>query len=134
MRPDDTHDRYLVVWGVLQAFIIQQDALYKLHQMFVDCNVKKKGFKSEYMVWHELRTLRDEVAGHPTGSSNVLMTIAIGQWDWGVRSRRGDLYPYILDRISKYEDELLDAAKQIGDGIQARVREVDGLHGDGRSG
>ncbi len=126
-RPDDSNERYLVIWGVLQAFVIQQDAVLGLHKLFVDPKTGKKGFVSDYVAWHELRTLRDTTAGHPTGNANILGTVSVSKWDWAVISRGTTVYPYILERISSYEKELLDATEKIATGISVRVAEVDSL-------
>lgn len=125
--PHSSEERYLVVWGVLQAFIIQQDAIRQLHQMFVT-PVGKKGFKSEFKAWHELRSLRDATAGHPVGQANSIMIIARDSNDWGVLvaypAGGTPIHSYIRDRLPLYESELLEAFKVVTDGLQRRVDEV----------
>ncbi len=125
--PKDLDDRYLLVWGVLQAFIIQQDAIRELHNMFV-APVKKKGFKSEFKSWGELRDLRDATAGHPVGHANSILIVELDKNDWGVmgwvQGEPTRIHPYILERLPLYESELLEAFKVITDGLQRRVDEV----------
>lgn len=125
--PQSSEERYLAVWGVLQAFIIQQDAIRQLHQMFV-APVGKKGFKSEFRAWHELRSLRDATAGHPVGHSNPIMIVARDSNDWGVLVGfpvgGTPIHSYIRDRLPLYESELLEAFRLVTDGLQRRVDEV----------
>lgn len=63
-KPVTTPERYLMVFGVLQAFIVQQDALRFMHKLLVDPETPKK-FKPKGTAWMQLRDLRDSVAGHP---------------------------------------------------------------------
>ncbi len=125
--PQNFRERYLATWGVLQAFIIQQDAIRELHSMFV-APVKKKGFKSEFKAWHELRSLRDATAGHPVGHANSIGVLGKYKDDWGVLVGfpvwPTPIHPYICDRIPKYEAELFEAFKVVTDGLQRRVDEV----------
>lgn len=118
--PKNLEERYLVVWGALQAFIIQQDAIFKLHNMFVEA-AKKKGFKLEDRAWQELRHLRDTVAGHPTRDANMVMIVAKDDNDWGVlvevEAEATPIHSYICDRLEQYETELLEAFKLIANGL-----------------
>ncbi len=126
--PENSEERYLVVWGVLQAFIIQQDAIRKLHRMFVE----SKGtddFNSKFTAWRELRKLRDATAGHPTGDNfvNSIMIVARDSKDWGVLGAfpvgATPIHSYIRERLPQYETELLEAFKPIADALQRRVEE-----------
>ena len=127
--PESLDERYLVVWGVLQAFIIQQDAVRELHHMFVE-PTKKKGFGSAFKNWHELRGLRDATGGHPTSPAHAssLMVVARASDDWGVlvrfQGKITPIHPYICNRLTQYEGELLEALKVVTDGLQRRVEAV----------
>lgn len=125
--PASWEERYLVVWGVLQAFVIQQDTIRELHGMFV-APAAKKGFNAHFEAWKALRKLRDEAAGHPVGHSNSVMGLAWDTNDWGVLmdvdGESTPVHPYICGRLGRYEDELLEAFGRITDGLQRRLDEA----------
>jgi hypothetical protein len=52
---------YLEFWGVMQAIIIQQDAISELHRVLVG----NQPIIQPNSVWHELRNFRNVCAGHP---------------------------------------------------------------------
>ncbi len=64
---DNSHTAYLEFWGLMQAIIIQQDAIRELYKVAVgeDLKLDKLG------AWHRLRTLRNVCAGHPASSGGL---------------------------------------------------------------
>ena len=52
---------YLEFWGLMQALIIQQDAIQELHKVISGKQLDTKGLES----WSEVRRLRNICAGHP---------------------------------------------------------------------
>jgi hypothetical protein len=58
---------YLEFWGVMQAAIIQQDAIAELNRVILGhpLNARAKGLSS----WLQLRELRNVCAGHPARKS-----------------------------------------------------------------
>jgi hypothetical protein len=57
----DPFKAYIEFWGVMQALIIQQDALKELHSVFFD----EEDWPMESEAWREIRKLRNQCAGHP---------------------------------------------------------------------
>ena len=67
--PDDLGLRYIFIYGLLQALYLQQDALESLFKAFHECYPKNDRFlykRNEDL--QEVRLLRNEVTGHPTGT------------------------------------------------------------------
>ena len=54
---------YLEFWGVLQAAVVQQDAIRELHRVIKEENLPKQCINS---AWTKLRNLRNLAVGHPT--------------------------------------------------------------------
>jgi hypothetical protein len=52
---------YLEFWGIMQALIIQQDALCELHEVVLGSRANTLAL----VAWNELRELRNLCAGHP---------------------------------------------------------------------
>jgi hypothetical protein len=57
----DPMTAYVEFWGIMQALIIQQDAICELHESV--CGAKPT--LTAPSPWHELRDLRNRCAGHP---------------------------------------------------------------------
>jgi len=57
----DDGERYLRLYGFLQATILQQDAIRKLHELFVGSFPKP----ADTSAWMRLRELRNLTVGHP---------------------------------------------------------------------
>ena len=53
---------YLEFWGVMQAFIIQQDAISELHRVIIGDRPRQPLRPA----WKRLRVLRNTCAGHPS--------------------------------------------------------------------
>ena len=60
----DDGEKYLRLYGFLQAVILQQDAIRKLYEIFVG------GF-TEPTAWKQLRELRNLTVGHPVEKGRV---------------------------------------------------------------
>lgn len=58
--------RYIEFWGLLQAIIIQQDALNEMHLALSDQKLPKA--ITEKDEWKNFRQLRNELAGHPVNN------------------------------------------------------------------
>jgi hypothetical protein len=56
---------YIELWGTLQALIIQQDAINELNEA-----VTGQQSRQPSGAWQEIRTLRNEIAGHPVAQGN----------------------------------------------------------------
>jgi hypothetical protein len=54
---------YLEFWGVMQAVIIQQDAISEMHQVIVGSPLDARA--SNLTAWLEIRELRNLCSGHP---------------------------------------------------------------------
>lgn len=57
---------YLEYWGLMQAVIIQQDAICELYRSLAQKEIKRMSG-----AWAELRTLRNMTAGHPSRTSRA---------------------------------------------------------------
>ena len=58
---DDGLFAYIEFWGVMQAVIIQQDAIVEVHRVL--CG--RKPTTGEMPHWLEIREMRNQLAGHP---------------------------------------------------------------------
>lgn len=54
---------YIEFWGVMQAIIIQQDAIAELYKVIVGRDLNARG--RNLAAWIEIRELRNVCAGHP---------------------------------------------------------------------
>lgn len=59
--------RYLYLYGLLQAFFLQQDAINHLYQALFGKVIK---WKREYPDLYVIRELRNDAVGHPTSRNN----------------------------------------------------------------
>lgn len=57
---------YLYLYGLLQSFFVQQDAVSNLHQSLVGSKIDWKTYPDIYSI----RELRNDAIGHPTGRGN----------------------------------------------------------------
>jgi hypothetical protein len=120
--PERIDERYLLVWGTLQAFTLQQDAVCSLEKLFVERKNRVRHAK-KYKAWNTLRFLRSS-AGHPTGkeSRSSIATIAMRKDEWGVKIKfRGefvDVHSLILQQLPAYEAEVLEALEPIAEGMK----------------
>ncbi|WP_313918387.1 hypothetical protein [Tahibacter sp.] len=60
---EDARAAYLEFWGVMQAIVIQQDAICELHEVVAGEELNAR--RSQLKAWLELRDLRNLCAGHP---------------------------------------------------------------------
>lgn len=58
---------YLELWGLLQAIVIQQDAILALWSAISGTVAKRPRWACS---WKDIRDLRNEVSGHPVNSRN----------------------------------------------------------------
>jgi len=61
----DSMSAYLEFWGVMQALIIQQDAICEIHKSLVGSTPSIPTISA----WFDLRNLRNRLAGHPASKS-----------------------------------------------------------------
>lgn len=62
--PADISGKYLYIYGLLQALYLQQDAANGLSLALFD---KPIDFRKNYPSVHEIREIRNDTTGHPTG-------------------------------------------------------------------
>jgi hypothetical protein len=77
---DDPFLAYLEFWGILQAVVVQQDAIAGLQYAFRGSD--EKILKTEGTAWKKLRDLRNLAVGHPTdkrASGNSVMRCVSGR-------------------------------------------------------
>ena len=69
---------YIEFWGTFQALIIQQDAIREIHKAVNGKDIEEPKDNS---AWHEIRRLRNELAGHPAaqGNSSTLKRTFMGR-------------------------------------------------------
>jgi len=63
----DEGKRYLYLYGLLQAFFLQQDAINHLYQALFGKVIK---WKRDYPDLYTIRELRNDAVGHPTSRNN----------------------------------------------------------------
>ena len=63
----DPHQAYVEFWGLMQAAIIIQDSIDEMH---VAVSQAKLSRRSPGSAWARLRSLRNELAGHPVNQGN----------------------------------------------------------------
>lgn len=56
----------LFIYGLLQAFFLQQDGLYHLYKCVVNENIKLTDFFDAFSFDKNIREVRNDIAGHPT--------------------------------------------------------------------
>lgn len=80
---------YLYLYGMLQSFFVQQDAVSNLHQSLVGSKIDWKTYPDIY----NIRELRNDAIGHPTGRRNgesfhFLTRISINKESFEIMSLR----------------------------------------------
>lgn len=121
--PANLAERYLVIFGALQAFVIQQDAIWHLHKHFVDV---KGPVISKDTAWMQLRDLRKTVVGHPAVRNHISsIKLPMGVSEWGIqgssKNTRVDIHPFILSLLPQYEVEMLEIMRVIDDAIKIQI-------------
>ena len=61
--PKENGGKYLYIYGLLQAFFVQQDAVSNMHKALYDVKIN---YKNDYKKLFNLRELRNDIIGHPT--------------------------------------------------------------------
>ena len=100
--PDDVGLKYLFIYGLLQALYIQQDAVENLFKTLRKCYPQSKEFgydRSDKLT--EIRFLRNETTGHPTGTKSGIFYLHRS----GVRLVNGILQGFVL--LKKEENQFL---------------------------
>jgi hypothetical protein len=114
---------YLEFWGVMQAIIIQQDAVVELHQAIMG----KKPHVETKSAWQELRDIRNICAGHPARRAHGLpapqrsfMGRSFGNYDriqyelWDARSGQTSHPSFNLRKLmGAYDVEAEDILLQV---------------------
>jgi hypothetical protein len=76
-------EAYLEFWGVMQAIIIQQDAISELHRAIVGTKPERALTHAPKSAWGRLRKKRDLCAGHPaTAPQRAFMGRKFGDYDY----------------------------------------------------
>ncbi len=110
---DDVGLKYIFIYGLLQALFLQQNAVKDLFKVLRECYPQKKGFcynQSDEL--KEIRRLRNEVTGHPTGTDdktfNYISRNQLSKWYFSrLRSsnskeeKRNQLLPVDLSTLLK---------------------------------
>lgn len=65
--PNENGGKYLYIYGLLQAFFIQQDAVSNMHKALYSVELS---YKNDYKKLFNLRELRNDIIGHPTDRNN----------------------------------------------------------------
>lgn len=124
LKPANHGERYLMLYGLLQAFILQQDAVAHLAQS-VGVASKRPA------VLDELRGIRNDVSGHPTerGPKTRFTTHTVVRWSLSVdratiysSNASGDsLVERHVDMIALIDRQSIGIREQIG----ALVRDLE---------
>jgi hypothetical protein len=124
---EDIEDRYLVVWGALQAFVVQQDAIRHLRVMFSPSAGEILKADSRYKSWFIFRNFRNQTVGHFSEWESGMMTVALDKDDWGVlldfEGNSVHVHSFVLDHLDRYRTELLQALTPVRNGIWERMVE-----------
>ena len=136
-------ERYLRLYGFLQALFLQQDSIQSLTRLFLHTALSGP----DGSAWSELRELRNLAVGHPLANTrNKLGTtkrtfisrptlssdqITLMIWDSSAASTRF-LHVDVADLYSRYKVEALRHLRAIQQGAEQRWPVAqDQLHGDG---
>ena len=99
---EDIGLQYIFIYGLLQALYLQQDAVKKLFEVLHKCYPQDQKFLYEPSnELKEVRRLRNETTGHPTGTFNGVFTYinrGLGKWHFKrLRSSKagGDEFPSV---------------------------------------
>lgn len=65
--PEDEKGMYLFIYGLLQAFYLQQDAASGLSYSLTGAKIN---FREDYPALYKIRSIRDDTIGHPTNRNN----------------------------------------------------------------
>jgi len=115
--------KYLMIYGVLEALYMQQQAL---NDLLISLDYEEIDYPKEHPDLYHIRNVRNDVAGHPTSRSSVQYTTYLSRLDLSIKkikyeeSKDGRFIDFdILSNIDKQEkfvkyklEELLDKLKQ----------------------
>ena len=74
--PNESGGRYLYLYGLLQAAYLQQDAVNSINHVLLDSDID---FEKDYPNIYHFRSIRNDIAGHPTNRKNNSEFIHITQ-------------------------------------------------------
>lgn len=99
----------LAVYGLLQAMVVQQDAIAHLENAI---KIKKPDWKKEYAGLSDIRKIRVETVGHPISEKGLYTSISrtnnLEVLEYGVWSKKGFEHKTIsLKEIIKTQHDLL---------------------------
>lgn len=125
--------KYLLLLGVLQAIIIQQDSIRELSSIFLGFDKQKDFKRNDYPTWHELRDIRDAMAGHPTSPTRLshwrhyVNHLAASDNESGPIRRYGkaSAESFITANLSEYESELIGAFRLIANALYEREEKIE---------
>lgn len=120
---DSTNAGYLKLYGLFQAFFIQQDSLYNLYKNV--CNSKLE-FNNDFQGLYEIRTLRNITTGHPTdrkGEYYLISQITFNKYGYQLISYRKSgktesIKVNIYDLLNIQDNEILLFMKKISREIE----------------
>ena len=70
------YEGYLLLYGLIHAFYLQQDAINSLSRSLID---KKINYKKEYPKLYRIREIRNDSIGHPTNRKHGEYHVVINQ-------------------------------------------------------
>jgi hypothetical protein len=72
---DDPLRRYIEFWGIMQALIIQQDSIAELFWAVTGSKLDS----NDLVEWHNIRSLRNDCAGHPANRQGGAVRTFMGR-------------------------------------------------------
>lgn len=110
--PPDISGKYLYIYGLLQALYLQQDAANGLSIALFD---KKIDFRKDYPAVYEIREIRNDTTGHPTGRNRKIDAgqsfVQIAQASMDKHSFSYAIYKESNDYV--FEEKIVDLDKCI---------------------
>jgi len=100
---DETGKCYLLLYGLLQAFFLQQDAINNLSQALFNKEIK---WKEEYPSLFEIRKIRNDAIGHPTSRNNDESFHYISRNS--LKKNSFELASFYPKKKSNFKDKIID--------------------------
>jgi hypothetical protein len=118
---------YIEFWGIMQAIIIQQDAIMEFYVLLFDKqskNDKSTELRKSNASWFKLRDMRNSCSGHPANQGSSLTRTSMGRGAYFINYdlARCTSYPRgeapfeeykLIEMILEYEGEAVEVLKLI---------------------
>ena len=128
--PEETGGKYLFLYGLLQAFFLQQDAVSNMYKALYGEGIN---FKQDYKALFKIRQLRNDVVGHPTNrnkgkSFHFISQPTITKENFQIMTsyRNGiDRFSSInvIDSINTQEEEIISILKKTINRLDSDIKE-----------